>query len=252
MELAEESGSERMQQLVAKYNHLISETAWSNYTLRGIQHLGPALKLLQVVGIGRMLDVGCGYGILTAIMAEYIGVKEAWGIDIDETRVMHARERLPYKLTVEHADFLKSNNLQPNYFDLVTCMGALEHFSEWDGFLENVNKVGRGSFYMLLSLPNLGSWVNRLSLVCGYQPRDLEISERKLYGTLHGDTVITHHVKLATVKALVEFIEDSGFVLLRIFPLYDRRARSVNIIDGLLKPFPSLARRVTILAKRKP
>jgi len=34
-----------------------------------------------------MVDLGCGYGVHTCIVAEYLGGKEAWDIDIDYERL---------------------------------------------------------------------------------------------------------------------------------------------------------------------
>jgi len=48
--------------------------------------------------------------------------------------------------------------------------------------LENIKKILADQGYFLISMPNLSSWVNRLALLLGYQPRDLEISTKKLYG----------------------------------------------------------------------
>lgn len=243
---------ERLTELLAKYKIFIDKYSWSSYTLRSIEHLEPALRFLKSqTAIRSMMDLGCGYGVLTCLVAEYLGVEEVWGIDIDDERLSSEK---PCKIiTVKH-NLTKPVSTERK-FDLTTSFGVIEHLEDWDIFIANVDVLLKEGGWLLLSAPNLGSWINRVALLLGYQPRDLEISSKKLYHVLpqYRGHLPAGHIKIATLGAMKEFLEDNGFRVVKIWPLYAKDNVLANVVDGVLKSFPSLARRFMILAqKQKP
>jgi len=157
------------------------------------------------------------------------------------------------KVIVLNHNFCKPINIDEKV-QLVTSFGSLEHVMCWDEVLENVKNVLVDRGYFLVSMPNLGSWVNRLALLLGYQPRDLEISRKtrkKLYGVAppyrnHG---VVGHVKVATFKAFKEYLTDNGFEIVMARPLYSKQNLLINLIDKLLST-PSLSRRFIVLARK--
>jgi len=76
----------------------------------------------------RVLDVGCGGGILSEAMAQHGG--SVTGIDLSEAAISVARlHALESELTVDYhcvaaEDFARQN---PAQFDVVTCLELLEH-----------------------------------------------------------------------------------------------------------------------------
>ncbi|MGC9107812.1 MAG: class I SAM-dependent methyltransferase, partial [Infirmifilum sp.] len=135
--------------------------------------------------------------------------------------------------------------------DLVTSFGVLEHVNCWDEFMENIEMTLKPGGFLVISMPNLSSWLNRVALLLGYQPRDLEISQQKLYGVLpyYRSHPPDTHIKTAVFKAFKELLEDNGFQVLIAQSLYSKENLLVNIIDRLLNT-PSLGRRFIILARR--
>lgn len=235
-----------LQELLPNYRVFIEKYGWSSYTLMSIEHLEPALRMLRDKGIRSMIDFGCGYGVLTCIIAEYLGIEEVWGIDIDDERIDAEK---PCKITV-----VKHNLDKPlvigRKFDLVTSFGVLEHIHDWNAFMGSILKLSKEGTWILISAPNLGSWINRLAIILGRQPRDLEIAA-KLYHVLppYRQHLPVGHIKMATLGAMEEFLKDFGFQVVKVFSLYSKH-NAINIVDKLLKPFPSLARRYIILAYR--
>jgi len=236
-----------LQQLAIKYQTFIDKYGWSSYTLMNIHCLQEPLKMLRNYRINSMIDLGCGYGVPSCIVAEYLGIKEIWGIDIDDERL--GVETLCKITRIKH-DLNEILNIDKK-FDFVVSFGVLEHITNWDAFINNVLKLSKEDTWLFLSMPNLGSWINRLAVILGYQPRDLEISSKKLYHVLapYKQHPTIGHVKLASLGAMKEFLSDYGFKVVKAFSMYSK-AGIVNIIDRLLKPFPSLARRYIILARR--
>lgn len=166
----------------------------SSYTLNATYMLEPMLEYIQDKSIKNMLDLGCGYGILTVAIAQFLGVKKIYGIDVDEERLKYLTEHV-----IKRADNIEFVALQqdfsnplylPEKVQLVTSFGSLEHTMNWDEVFENIkNNLVKGG-YIIISMPNLASWVNRLALLLGYQPRDLEISG-KSFTALHRPLKLT-------------------------------------------------------------
>jgi len=239
----------RLSELLAKYKAFIDRYSWSSYTLGSIEHLESALRFLKSRTVVRsMVDLGCGYGVLTCIVAEYLGAEEVWGIDIDDERLNSEK---PCKIVTLRYDLTKPIPIEKK-FDLAASFGVIEHLEDWDAFIVNVNTLLKEGGWLLLSAPNLGSWMNRIALLLGYQPRDLEISRKRLYHVLpqYRGHPPAGHIKIATLGAMKEFLEDHGFKVVKAWSLYAKDNMLANAVDRLLKPIPSLARRFIILARK--
>lgn len=105
-----------------------------------------------------VLDIACG----TGKWLEHLSTKGARisGIDISERAVDSCRARLPacdVRLGVaEELPFSEST------FDLVTCLGSLEHFLEPERALREMLRVAKPDAYFLLLVPNAGFLPRRL------------------------------------------------------------------------------------------
>jgi len=123
-----------------------------------------------------MVDLGCGYGGLTECMASYFQVREAYGIDSDRERLLWAANRgiKVHALNLEH-DPLPFDD---GSIDLVTSLGVLEHLKYYDNPISETSRILTKGGYFLMSMPNLASYVNRIAVLFGYQPRDVELSSK--------------------------------------------------------------------------
>jgi len=236
-------------ELLAKYKAFVEKYSWSSYTLGSLEHLEPAFKVLKNQMIKSVVDLGCGYGVLICIVADYLGAEEVWGIDIDEERLNAEK---PCKIVTVKHNLNRPISIEKK-FDLAVSFGVMEHLQDWDTFIANAYTLLKEGGWLLLSTPNLGSWINRIALLLGYQSRDLEISAKKLYAVLppyRGHPPVGH-IKIATLKAMKEFLEDHGFKIVKTWSLYAKDHLIVNTVDWILKPFPSLTRRFVILAQKR-
>jgi SAM-dependent methyltransferase len=242
--------------IVRRYDDLLKDESivHSSYTLLAIDMLKPVLERLRGEGCKVLMDLGCGYGLLTLIVADFIGAEKVYAIDIDTERLsfldkIKSKSSAKEVIVLNH-DFCKPINIDEKV-QLVTSFGSLEHVTCWDDVLENVKNVLVDGGYFLVSMPNLGSWVNRLALLLGYQPRDLEISRKKLYGVAppYRNRGVAGHVKVATFKAFKEYLTDNGFEIVMARPLYNKQNLLINLIDKLLFT-PSLSRRFIVLARK--
>jgi len=88
-----------------KYQDCIDRYGWSSYTLMALDLLKPLLRELRKTKLQNMIDLGCGYKVLTCIIAEYLDIGEVYGVDIDEERL---NVEVPCKMTTIVADLTNS------------------------------------------------------------------------------------------------------------------------------------------------
>ena len=210
----------------------------------------------------RMLDLGCGFGGLTKLIAETLGFREVYGIDLDNERLTVAKSRglHVFKLDLEKETF----PFPDDYFDLVTTFGVLEHLKFYDNLITESYRVLRDQGLLLISTTNLASYVNRIALLLGYQPRNLEISRRSVvdicgaYRRFYGEIQPSGHISSPTLYALKQLLESYSFKIERVWggTYFDRQICTnppnllVKAIDYILSRRPSLSIRLFICAKK--
>lgn len=98
----------------------------------------------------KLLDVACGVG---GFLMEAKGENfEIFGIDISDEAVAIAREKTGAKITRASAEKMR---YRANSFDAITCIGSLEHFTNPEKVLKEMNRVLRSQGVCLLHVPNL-------------------------------------------------------------------------------------------------
>ncbi len=107
---------------------------------------------------GRMLDVGCGRGILPALMRERGW--EAHGLEFSATAARHAREEL--QLPVFVGDFLESPYASDS-FDAVVFWHVLEHVPDPVAALARARQILRPGGLLVIAVPNFESLQARFS-----------------------------------------------------------------------------------------
>ena len=123
-------------------------------------------KLATRIGIlphHHVLDVACGTGGWLKV-AENRGANVA-GIDLSEVAVDICRTAIPgADLHVVAAEHLPWDDAQ---FDIVTCLGSLEHFVDPISALKEMKRVAKQNATFIILVPNSGFLTRRLSLFKG-------------------------------------------------------------------------------------
>lgn len=195
---------------------------------------------------GPVVDIGCGFGGLSVHVARLLGVDDVWGIDIDGD-VLEEAEAKGVRTT--RLDVSESPLPYPDdSTDFVMSLGMMDYLTSYDGLIKEIHRVLRPGGYALVALPNLASWHNRLLLLAGYQPRDVEVSAEVATGIapIYKDREITGHIHIPTVGAFVELMDFHGFRKVSVTSGSPRRRQMgvvVDTLDRLLSKRPTLARR---------
>lgn len=124
------------------------------------------LKLADILSIRsneRVLDIACGTGEwLLAARRKGAIVK---GIDISDIAIKACREGMPDgEFVVGPAETLPFSD---ESFDLVTCLGSLEHFVNRDAALAEMIRVGTPEARYIILVPNSGFLTRRLGFFSG-------------------------------------------------------------------------------------
>jgi len=113
----------------------------------------------------RVLDIACGTGQWLAELQRRGAVPS--GIDISTRAVEQCRRVLPQadirEGIAERLPFADAS------FDLVTCMGSLEHFLDQPAALAEMRRVAAPAARFLILVPNAGFLTRRLGLYRGTQ-----------------------------------------------------------------------------------
>lgn len=222
-------------------------------TVTHINDLFKPLSRLEGENINRMLDIGCGFGGLPKIVSEYLEIEEVHGIDIDPDVLIEAKEKgiVTHQLDVDKEPL----PFPDSYFGLVVSFGMMDYLPFFDHYIREVFRVLRPGGYVLIALPNLASWHNRLMVLMGYQLRDVEVSREILAGVhrRYRGQEPTGHIHTVTPKAFSELMTYHGFNTKKIYsgrPKQNRINPILSFIDMVFSKRVSLARRFFYLGRK--
>jgi SAM-dependent methyltransferase len=124
----------------------------------------------------RLLDVACGTGTWLRAAAALGAVLAA--LDISQKALDICRQSLPQvELRCGQAERLPFADQQ---FDVISCLGALEHFLDPTAALREMVRVAKPSALFLLLVPSSGFLPRRLGLYSGTQQADVREVVRSL------------------------------------------------------------------------
>ena len=134
----------------------LSLEAVSEHTLIACEHLHRYEIAAELTAGSRVLDLCCGSGYGTAILAERAGIVH--GVDIDAATIDRAAATVGRntEATFEAGDalaFLRSEDLSER-FDAVVCFEGLEHLPDVEAALRELRRHAEAGVRIIASIPN--------------------------------------------------------------------------------------------------
>lgn len=115
------------------------------YRLESLKRVLPKIK-------GKVLDIGCGAGLITESLPYYYPDAEIYGCDISRSAIEYARKYGKGKVEYE---VLRGKKFpyKNNFFDVCICFDVLEHVPDADFFLNEAKRVLKKGGYFFLIVP---------------------------------------------------------------------------------------------------
>jgi SAM-dependent methyltransferase len=207
------------------------------------KRLDIVLDSLQNYDCARILDVGCGPGM----MAEY-SIKrgfEFFGIDISKKMIDECISKFGHANSVHFSvGKLQSLEFKNSFFDVVLCMGALEYVNEdeIENAISEMMRVLKPGGLLLISLMNKGSFFAWHRRAKNYVLKKLTGREDRAesYDDLSRPFSETYFRALLSSKRLA--IVDAVFFGLNIYPYFLEWRMSHQLRIKLSKSLDSIIR----------
>jgi 2-polyprenyl-3-methyl-5-hydroxy-6-metoxy-1,4-benzoquinol methylase len=134
------------------------------------------LRQASNIGLKKYLDPGCGDGSLTHEVARVLNVEEVYGVDIDSEALAKAKTKIKTHLADLNTDRLP---FADGEFDVVSAFDVVEHLQNSNNMICEAYRILKQGGVLILTTPNLVSWVNRALLLFGYLPYEYDCSGRQ-------------------------------------------------------------------------
>lgn len=203
---------------------LYEDTFSKDYYSAFKERIKRVIELFESHPEGRILDVGCGDGFLSKLIATKTRA-EVYGLEGCRKLAKIARGN---GIKVRIQDFDGNRFPFPsNFFDAIFCGEVLEHVVETENLIREMRRVLKPRGYAIITTPNIASWYNRILLFFGLMPIWIDSGSEgpagHRYVSFHG------HVKAFTRRALCEIVRRNGFEVERVrgsafitgFPVFD-------------------------------
>ena len=154
----------------------------------------------------RLLDLGCGDGMLLALAKKNGKYNKLYGVDIAFNVVQRAKKTLKKKLgsdekfTLIATDLDKPLPFKSKYFDAVVCLAVLEHIFDPYFTVKEIGRVLKQGGILILEVPNLVWLPRRLSVLIGNLPK-----------TGDEEGWDSAHLHYFTFKATKKLLKNCGF-----------------------------------------
>ncbi|HEX7402427.1 MAG TPA: methionine biosynthesis protein MetW [Usitatibacter sp.] len=165
----------------------------------------------------RVLDLGCGDGVLMAGLAA-TNAAVGYGIEIDDGNVLASVKNGVNVLQTDIESGLA--NFENNSFDFVILSQTLQAMRNAESVLNEMLRVGREG---IVTFPNFGYWRHRLDILRGRMPESKALPY-KWYDT--------PNIHLCTVKDFEDLCVTVGAEILDERVLHE--GRTVSILPNLL------------------
>lgn len=184
---------------------------------------------------GRVLDVGCGSGLLLAQLSGHAGYRA--GVELSATA---ASEAALVADRVVNSPVTAPLPFAPASFDVVVCADILEHLPDPSAALEVVATLCRPGGAVVISVPNVANWQARLRLLRGvwrYEPTGLFDSG---------------HLRFFTRETLYELVTQCGLEVESCLPApLPPLGAQVPVVVRLPRPVGAVLARSWVVAGRR-
>lgn len=163
-----------------------------------------SLTASVALGKGKLLDIGCGGGMISESLPYYYSKGTIYGCDVSKTAIAYAK-----KLGSGKVKYARIRNkrfpYKDNFFDVCICLDVLEHVPDIDFFLKEVKRVLKKDGTFFLIVPCEGQ-----PLTYTWFFQKIHVGQnltRRYFGHIHPE--FTH-------KSVMRILEQRGFIIQKL------------------------------------
>jgi 2-polyprenyl-3-methyl-5-hydroxy-6-metoxy-1,4-benzoquinol methylase len=150
-----------------------------------------------------VLDIGCGLGVLSEAIRKKGYV--VWGIEINQEAANRALLRIDHVINEDVLQFEKIESIIGNKrFEYIIFSNILEHLYDPCLTIKNYLKFLKPNGWVLISVPNVAVWFNRLRLLFGN------------FDYTDTGTMDKTHIRFFTFKTAKMMVEKSGCSIVKV------------------------------------
>lgn len=212
--------------------------------------LGLVRGLFQAGKAKRILDLGCTDGFMSMLFKE-MGLYTI-GVDASASAVVSAQGRCD-EAYVANLDG-QPLPIPDGSVDLIWAGEIVEHIFSTEHFAREMFRVCTPGGRVIISTPNLASWINRLIFPFGLQPFFTEtgVEPTNSGNFLRQVSMPAGHIRNFTLSSLCHLLTSCGWTLEKAHGASILEKRSIKWLDlAVSHTFPGLATDL-ILVCRKP
>jgi ubiquinone/menaquinone biosynthesis C-methylase UbiE len=190
------------------------------------------LELLRPDPEARLLDLGCDNGNWTMALGNQLKSKHLFGIEIVDERANQAQKQ---GIDVTNSNLEQGISFQDDSFDVVHANQVIEHVSNIDLFLTEINRVLKPDGYAIISTENGSSWHNIFASLMGWQIFSLTNCTRKLSGI--GNPLAIHRNESGALQSWTHKVIFNYRGLKELFEVFE--FIDIEILGAGYYPFPA-------------
>ena len=204
----------------------------------------------------RVLDIGSGTGDLLYRLYKKYPQHEYHGCDIADT-IIAKNKKDKREINWKIQDFNGRTTYANDSFDLVIAGEILEHVYDTDNFMKEIHRVLKKNGIVILTTPNLASWLDRAFLLFGMQPHATEVSNisrkfgrEKYYELMRikEDVQPAGHLRCFTWGALSSMAEFHKLHVLKHIACYSHDILPNKLVTALM---PTMSQNQIIVASKQ-
>lgn len=215
----------RLTPLHSKKEKYFSTLGWTQDFLQEdrVKKMYQELALIFSTNIKlKVLDIGSGDGAFIDFLQSKFPQHMYYGCDISKEAIKKNTREKP-SIYWRRVDFNNSVPFDKNFFDVIIAGEIIEHLHNTDNFFREAYLILKKDGILILTTPNLASWMSRLFLLFGFQPFPTEVSdESHIFGKefiyhLMGEKISQSvgHLRCFTKKALRSVLKYYHFKILK-------------------------------------
>ena len=173
-------------------------------------------ELARRQGSLRVVDIGCGNGLIIFLLNTVLGAGVAWfhGVDISPARISLActlAERFGLVNTTWSVADATVTGLADSSVDIILCIEVIEHIARSDIFLQELMRLLKPGGAVIVTTPNGDNLIRRLRLLFGPLTRKEDNSSP--YIQAENVSSATEHISIKSYREWEFLFRQAGFLI---------------------------------------